>query len=106
MPIKINLDGLLMNTTYSYSVLINGKPIMFSYPLQFTTKDLWQWRKPSPDLTFLTGSCAYFNEPLLKTAIQDLTTRFEAQEDAVVRIFIDGSHPVESYQQGAGRGRI
>jgi alkaline phosphatase D len=24
---------------------------------------LWQWRKPAPDFTFLTGSCAYFNEP-------------------------------------------
>jgi len=63
-PIKINLDGLLMNTTYSYSVIIDGKPVVFSYPLQFTTKDLWQWRKPAPDLTFLTGSCAYFNEPV------------------------------------------
>lgn len=63
-PIKFYLDGLLMNTTYSYSVLIDGKAVVFSYPLQFTTKDLWQWRKPAPDLTFLTGSCAYFNEPV------------------------------------------
>jgi len=29
----------------------------------FTTKDLWQWRKPVPDFSFLTGSCAYFNQP-------------------------------------------
>ncbi|HEY8734695.1 MAG TPA: alkaline phosphatase D family protein, partial [Puia sp.] len=27
------------------------------------TKDLWQWRKPAPDFSFLTGSCAYFNDP-------------------------------------------
>jgi alkaline phosphatase D len=25
---------------------------------------LWQWRKPAPDFSFLTGSCAYFNEPI------------------------------------------
>lgn len=29
----------------------------------FTTQSLWQWRKPAPDFTFLTGSCAYFNQP-------------------------------------------
>jgi alkaline phosphatase D len=35
-----------------------------SYPLKFTTPDLWQFRKPAPDFSFLTGSCAYFNEPV------------------------------------------
>ena len=62
-PIKIELNGLQFNTHYDYSVIIDGKLVSFPYPLQFTTKDLWQWRKPAPDFTFLTGSCAYFNEP-------------------------------------------
>jgi alkaline phosphatase D len=30
----------------------------------FKTSELWQWRKPAPDFVFLTGSCAYFNEPV------------------------------------------
>jgi alkaline phosphatase D len=62
-PIKIELNGLKFNTTYSYTVLINQKPITVGFTTKFTTKDLWQWRKPAPDFSFLTGSCAYFNEP-------------------------------------------
>jgi len=62
-PVKMELNGLKMNTTYQYSILINDKPVSFPFATTFTTKDLWQWRKPAPDFTFLTGSCAYFNEP-------------------------------------------
>jgi alkaline phosphatase D len=63
-PVKIDLNGLNFNTTYNYAIIINGKPSHLAYKLQFTTKDLWQYRKPAPDFTFLTGSCAYFNEPV------------------------------------------
>lgn len=62
-PIKFSIGGLKLNTTYNYSLLINGKEIRFPYETKFTTKDVWQWRKPAPDFSFLTGSCAYFNEP-------------------------------------------
>jgi alkaline phosphatase D len=62
-PVKIELNGLKMNTTYRYTILVNGKEASLPFPTKFTTKDLWQWRKPAPDFTFLTGSCAYFNEP-------------------------------------------
>jgi len=62
-PIKIELNGLEMNTTYDYKVFIDGKEIDPGFSTKFTTKDLWQFRKPAPDFTFLTGSCAYFNEP-------------------------------------------
>ncbi|MGE5105962.1 MAG: alkaline phosphatase D family protein [Sphingobacteriales bacterium] len=62
-PVKFNIGGLKLNTTYQYSILINGKGIKIPYETKFTTKDLWQWRKPAPDFSFLTGSCAYFNEP-------------------------------------------
>ncbi|MEI8060193.1 MAG: alkaline phosphatase D family protein, partial [Ferruginibacter sp.] len=61
-PIKIELNGLKINTTYTYSILINEKPVAVSFTTKFTTKELWQWRNPAPDFTFLTGSCAYFNE--------------------------------------------
>lgn len=62
-PVKIDLNGLEFNTRYAYTLLIDGKPVTVPFATQFTTKDLWQYRKPAPDFTFLTGSCAYFNEP-------------------------------------------
>lgn len=63
-PLKMELNGLDMNTTYLYDVLVDGKKIEPGFPTKFTTKDLWQWRKPAPDFSFLAGSCAYFNEPV------------------------------------------
>jgi alkaline phosphatase D len=63
-PVKFELNGLKMNTTYTYGFLIDGKPFVQKYKTQFTTKDLWQFRKPAPDFSFLAGSCAYFNEPM------------------------------------------
>jgi alkaline phosphatase D len=60
-PICFSIGGLEVNTTYQYQVLVNGKNCDRSG--EFTTKDLWQWRKPAPDFNFLTGSCAYFNQP-------------------------------------------
>jgi alkaline phosphatase D len=61
-PIKFTVGGLDLNTTYQYKILLNGKPTTANG--EFTTKDLWQWRKSVPDFSFLTGSCAYFNEPV------------------------------------------
>lgn len=61
-PISFTVGGLDFNTTYQYKIWINGKATTASG--EFTTKDLWQWRKPVPDFSFLTGSCSYFNEPV------------------------------------------
>ena len=61
-PIQFTVGGLDINTVYEYRILINGKPSGKSG--SFATKDLWQWRKPVPDFNFLTGSCAYFNQPV------------------------------------------
>ncbi len=61
-PLHFTIGGLDLNTTYQYTILINGRPT--SKGGEFTTKDLWQWRKPVPDFSFLTGSCSYFNEPV------------------------------------------
>lgn len=60
-PITFTIGGLDMNATYEYTLLINGKSS--GKGGSFTTKDLWQWRKPAPDFSFITGSCAYFNQP-------------------------------------------
>lgn len=62
-PVKIELNGLKINTTYTYNLILDGKPVAVGFSTKFTTKDLWQYRKPVPDFSFLTGSCAYFNEP-------------------------------------------
>lgn len=62
-PIKIELNGLDFNTSYNYQVILDGKSIAVKFPLTFKTKDLWQYRKPPPDFSFLAGSCSYFNEP-------------------------------------------
>ena len=61
-PITFSFGGLDFNTTYQYKILLNGK--ITQYAGEFATKDLWQWRKPVPDFSFLTGSCSYFNEPV------------------------------------------
>lgn len=63
-PIKIGLTDLEMNTLYQYDLIIDGKIAPAGFPTQFRTLDLWQWRKPAPDFSFLAGSCAYFNEPI------------------------------------------
>ncbi|MBI5372400.1 MAG: alkaline phosphatase family protein [Sphingobacteriales bacterium] len=60
-PLYFTVGGLDINTTYEYRILLDGKPTR--YTGSFTTKDLWQWRKPVPDFSFLTGSCSYFNQP-------------------------------------------
>jgi alkaline phosphatase D len=63
-PVRFDLNGLNMNTTYTYTILLDGQPLPLPYKTQFTTRDLWQWRKPAPDFSFLAGSCAYVNEPV------------------------------------------
>jgi len=55
--------GLEMNTTYEFQCMtVPGKPSKADG--EFSTLDLWQYRKPVPEFTFLAGSCAYFNEPV------------------------------------------
>jgi alkaline phosphatase D len=61
-PVQIEIGGLDFNTSYRYQFILNG--IKSEATGSFHTKDLWQWRKPAPDFSFLTGSCAYFNEPV------------------------------------------
>ena len=64
-PVVFDVVALDVNTSYEYQFIINNttnkKPAKADG--SFTTKDLWQWRKPAPDFSFLTGSCAYINEP-------------------------------------------
>lgn len=61
-PLQMTIGGLSFNTTYEYQFILNGKTSAARG--EFTTKDLWQWRKPAPDFSFIAGSCSYFNEPV------------------------------------------
>ena len=69
-PLQITIGGLEPNTTYEYQFMIDGKASTAKG--QLTTKDLWPYRKPVPDFSFLTGSCAYFNEPAYDRQFTDL----------------------------------
>jgi alkaline phosphatase D len=61
-PIKIELTGLKMNTIYDYSVYLDGKKVLLPFETSFKTKELWEWRKPAPDFSFMLGSCTYIND--------------------------------------------
>lgn len=61
-PIKFVLVGLKMNQKYDYQLVLDGKNVVLPYATSFITKELWEYRKPAPDFTFLTGSCSYVND--------------------------------------------
>ncbi len=61
-PCKIELPELKMNTKYGYQIIIDGKKISLDYPTEFMTRDLWEYRRPAPDFSFLIGSCLYLND--------------------------------------------
>lgn len=51
--------------TYTYKIVADKKKDTLATG-QTTTQPLWQWREkiaPPPTFSFLTGSCAYINEP-------------------------------------------
>jgi alkaline phosphatase D len=59
--LKFVLGNLEPGTTYQYDVMLKNNSIATG---KFSTQQLWQWRKPAPDFSFITGSCAYFNQPV------------------------------------------
>jgi len=47
---------------YNYELFINKKKVNRSYPLEFQTQVLWQWRTDPPKVRFAFGSCSYIND--------------------------------------------
>jgi len=43
-------DKVLPSKTYEYAVFLRGSEVNRPYPLQFKSQELWQHRKPVPDL--------------------------------------------------------
>lgn len=60
-PIQFLVGGLEPGTSYTYKLVLDDRPAVATGT--FTTRELWMYRKPPPDFSFITGSCAYFNEP-------------------------------------------
>lgn len=59
---KFYLTGLEFGTTYEYELIIESKKKSSTIRGQFKTQDLWQYRKPAGDFSFLAGSCSFTNE--------------------------------------------
>jgi len=56
------LADLEPGVRYAYEVYVDGRRVAPPYPLDFTTRPLWEHRAPPPEVTLLVGSCAYVNE--------------------------------------------
>lgn len=59
-----DLVGLEPGTKYEYEITSKGKTKMSPVRGVLNTQELWQWRRPPPDFSILTGSCSYQNETL------------------------------------------
>ncbi len=55
-------DVLEPGLTYEYELCINGEVVERTYPLEFQTQVLWQWRTDPPNFSFAFGSGAFINE--------------------------------------------
>jgi alkaline phosphatase D len=58
----IKLADLDYGTTYQYELTIDGTRVHVPYQTEFTTQQLWQWRKPAPDFSLAMGSCLFIND--------------------------------------------
>lgn len=58
----IKLTDLEYGTTYKYDLYLNGNKVSLSYPTEFTTQNLWQWRTDPPAFSLAFGSCLYIND--------------------------------------------
>lgn len=72
---KYTLTALEPATTYQYA-LISGNNKNGRLPVsgELTTRSNWLYREQLPDFSFLTGSCAYFNEPKYDRIYTDYAT--------------------------------
>jgi alkaline phosphatase D len=61
-PLTFVLGPLAMGASYTYSLAVDGVAVERETALKFRTVAQHEWRGSAPDLSFLLGSCAYFND--------------------------------------------
>lgn len=61
-PVVFNIPALQPGTTYHYTIIATCGKDKETHTTSLTTQELWMYRKPAPDFSFLTGSCSYFND--------------------------------------------
>jgi alkaline phosphatase D len=81
---KIVLSELLPNRHYTFT--LKGK-YFTSKEYEFTTQELWQWRKDAPDFSVVFGSCTYVNDTEF-----DRPGKAYGQSDSIFNI-ISALHP-------------
>lgn len=58
------LTALGPGTTYSYEITASQGRKTEKQSGDITTQQLWHWRRPAPDFSFLAGSCSFINQPV------------------------------------------
>ena len=58
----IKLEDLSYGTTYDYELYLNGEQVQLSYDTEFTTQQLWQYRRGAPNFSIAMGSCLFIND--------------------------------------------
>ena len=62
--IELFLTALDPVTTYEYQLVVNKKEKSQQTHGLFSTQELWNYRKPAADFSFLIGGCSYLNETI------------------------------------------
>lgn len=62
-PVTITITGLQPGTDYKYTVRALSENEKQYKNGTLKTQELWPYRKPAPDFSFIAGSCSYFNDP-------------------------------------------
>lgn len=60
--VEMTLTGLEPGRTYGYELLVDGRPVVVDWPLEFVTQPLWEWRTDPPEFSVALGSCNYVND--------------------------------------------
>ena len=60
---RLIADSVEPGQRYNYVLYFDKKPVKLPYPTEFRTPPIWKYRTDPPEFTFLTGSCAYINQP-------------------------------------------
>jgi alkaline phosphatase D len=61
-PLTLRLGPLEAGRHYEYRLFVDDREVALDLPRRFETPPMWEWRSGPPEVRFLAGSCAYFND--------------------------------------------